>query len=88
MHIRELKYARKLIPKTPQFPRIVTFQSDGELENEETVAVNIQEMVSIGESLIRTTGKIEKMAITYPEYCLEVVRSGKYIFIVKKKMNC
>lgn len=62
-------------------------QSDGELENDESLAVNVQKMLSIGEPLVHVVGKVEKMTIAYPEYNLEVVRSGKYVFIVKKKTN-
>ncbi|KAL3990629.1 hypothetical protein ACH3XW_32560 [Acanthocheilonema viteae] len=62
-------------------------KSDGELENNELLAMNVQKMLSVGEPLVHVIGKIEKMIISYPEYSLEVVRSGKYIFIVKKKNN-
>lgn len=62
-------------------------QSDGELENDESLAMNVQKMLSVGEPLARIVGKIEKMIITYPDYNLEVVRSGKYVFIVKRKTS-
>ncbi|VDK81077.1 unnamed protein product [Litomosoides sigmodontis] len=62
-------------------------KSDGELENDELLAVNIQKMLSVGEPLVHVIGKIEKMTIAYLEHSLEVVRSGKYVFIVKKKTN-
>ncbi|VDM09895.1 unnamed protein product [Wuchereria bancrofti] len=62
-------------------------KSDGELENDELLAVNVKKMLSIGEPLVHVVGKIEKMTIAYPEHNLEIVRSGKYVFIVKKKTN-
>ncbi|EFO19043.1 hypothetical protein LOAG_09450 [Loa loa] len=62
-------------------------KSNGELENDESLAVNVQKMLSVGEPLVHIVGKIEKMTIVYPEHNLEVVRSGKYVFIVKKKTN-
>uniref|UniRef100_A0A0R3S1Y9 Late endosomal/lysosomal adaptor and MAPK and MTOR activator 4 n=1 Tax=Elaeophora elaphi TaxID=1147741 RepID=A0A0R3S1Y9_9BILA len=62
-------------------------KSDGELENDEFLALNIQKMLSVGEPLVHVIGEIEKMTIAYPEYNLEVARSGKYVFIVKKKTN-
>ncbi|VDN91219.1 unnamed protein product [Brugia pahangi] len=70
-----------------KFSKVTMFQSDGELENDELLAVNVKKMLSIGEPLVHVVGKIEKMTIAYPEHNLEIVRSGKYIFIVKKKTN-
>ncbi|KAM3727641.1 Ragulator complex protein [Dirofilaria immitis] len=63
----------------------IIIKSDGELENNESLAMNVQKMLSVGEPLAHTVGKIEKMTIAYPEHSIEVVRSGKYVFIVKKK---
>lgn len=54
------------------------------MENDETLAVKIQKMLSVGEPLVHAIGEIEKITIAYPEYNVEVVRSGKYVFIVKK----
>lgn len=62
-------------------------QSSGDLENEEFVAVNTQKMLLLAKRLTHIAGKIEKMSIAYPEHNIEVVCSGKYVFIVKRKIT-
>ncbi|VDN23301.1 unnamed protein product [Gongylonema pulchrum] len=63
------------------------FRSDGELENEESLAMNVLKMLHVGEPLAQIVGKIEKMRIAFPDHVLEVIRSGKYVFIAKRAIN-
>ncbi|VDN31420.1 unnamed protein product [Gongylonema pulchrum] len=62
-------------------------KSDGELENEESLAMNVLKMLHVGEPLAQIVGKIEKMRIAFPDHILEVIRSGKYVFIAKRTIN-
>ncbi|VDN07244.1 unnamed protein product [Thelazia callipaeda] len=62
-------------------------QSEGELENNESLASQILKMLSLGEPLSQYIGRVEKISIAFAEYSLEIVRSGKFIFIIKRKLN-
>ena len=58
------------------------------MENEETLAMNILKMLRIGEPLVDANGgPFNKMTIAYPTHCFEVVKCGKYIYIVKRKIS-
>lgn len=50
--------------------------------------MNILKMLRTGEPLVDANGgPFNKMTIAYPTHCFEVVKSGKFIYIVKRKIS-
>ncbi|VDP14864.1 unnamed protein product [Heligmosomoides polygyrus] len=62
-------------------------KSDGDLSNRESTMSVVEKITSVSSTSIPPSTKFNQITVSYPDHFYTISQSGKYTFVVKRKVH-
>ncbi|KAK5976267.1 hypothetical protein GCK32_009823 [Trichostrongylus colubriformis] len=62
-------------------------KSDGDLSNREATMVAVEKILGVLNPNVLPNTKFYQLTVSYPEYSYTIIESGKYTFVVKRRLH-